>query len=81
MTDTTKVCCEDYSCGWHGLFKEVLVAPHPFEEDGLIHGCPNCRETNVILEACEEPDCWKPSTCGTPTESGYRRTCDEHCPK
>lgn len=32
-------------------------------------------------EMCDEPGCKEPITCGTPTPSGYRRTCSEHCPR
>ena len=27
---------------------------------------------------CDEPGCFKPATCGWPSENGYRRTCYEH---
>jgi hypothetical protein len=27
---------------------------------------------------CDEPDCGERSTCGFPTDKGYRRTCGEH---
>lgn len=30
---------------------------------------------------CDEPDCRQQSSAGTPTLTGYRRTCHEHLPK
>ena len=29
---------------------------------------------------CDEPGCKRQANCGTPTATGYRRTCGEHCP-
>lgn len=29
---------------------------------------------------CDDPGCTARVTCGTPTDSGYRRTCSEHAP-
>lgn len=76
-----KVVCEDYKCGWHGLLKDVLEADNPFVLGDKIYACPECREVGTIREACDEPDCWQPSTCGFPTENGYRRTCGKHYKK
>lgn len=59
---------------------ELLKAPHPFIEGDNIYGCPNCKEIDKISEACDEPDCWRPASCGTPTKDGYRRTCGIHKP-
>jgi hypothetical protein len=67
-------------CHWHGT--ETLEAPNPFAEDNeKMLGCPGCREANRITLACDEPDCWRETTCGTPTPDGYRRTCGEHMPR
>jgi hypothetical protein len=42
-----------------------LADPHPLDKE----------------EMCDESGCNEPSTCGTPTPAGYRRTCSDHCPK
>ncbi len=31
-------------------------------------------------QVCDEPDCKRPVTCGTPTPKGYRHTCGTHAP-
>jgi hypothetical protein len=81
MNDNKKVVCHDWNCQWHGLLRDALKANHPFIEAEIIYGCPDCKQTETIYEACDEPGCWKESSCGTPTENGYRRTCGKHCPK
>lgn len=69
-------------CDWHGHEPEALRAPNPFSEGGMetMCGCPACREPNTMKTACDEPDCWRAVTCGTPTSSGYRSTCGDHAP-
>lgn len=74
-----KIICKE--CGWGGTTDEVLVAENPFEKREKIHGCPKCKSIESFYSACDEPDCWKEITCGTPTESGYRQTCGKHKPK
>lgn len=37
------------------------------------HPIPNQR--------CDEPLCRRRADCGTPTKTGYRRTCGQHIPK
>lgn len=73
-----KFRCEERRCGWHG--EEVLTAPNPFDPADTINGCPSCRAVDTIELACDEPDCWEPVSCGTPTDSGYRNTCGPHLP-
>jgi len=73
-----KWLCSEWRCGWVG--KEYLVAPDPFNEGCKIAACPNCREIGTLVLCCDEPGCDKESTCGTNTESGYRRTCFAHMP-
>ena len=73
-----KVLCRE--CDWHGLSGELLEAQNPFELSIQILGCPRCKSIDSLLVACDEPNCWKEATCGTPTENGYRRTCGEHAP-
>lgn len=40
--------------------------------------CPKCRTPEHVTMACDEPGCSEVSTCGFPTEAGYRRTCGNH---
>lgn len=61
--------------------KDILVAPNPFISDTDIDGCPSCKEINTIVRACDEPDCWEESTCGTSTPDGYKFTCGDHMPR
>ena len=76
-----KLRCEVHRCTWHGLDSETLTAPDPFDIGETLTGCPSCKSANTLREACDEPDCWEFSSCGTPTETGYRRTCGKHLPK
>jgi hypothetical protein len=59
----------------------LLTAPHPFIEDEIVAGCPACKEIDCFSLVCDEPDCERTVSCGTPTPSGYRQTCGEHKPK
>ena len=34
-----------------------------------------------LLSMCDEPGCYKPVSCGWPTEDKYRLTCLEHMKK
>lgn len=84
MSENPKVLCADFKCGWHGMFSEALSALNPFEpadDDSKIYACPSCRMVQEFSVACDEPDCWLAVSCGTPTESGYRQTCEKHSPK
>lgn len=76
-----KCVCSYYRCNWHGDSSEVLRAQNPFDATDEIEGCPKCKEIGSVVRACDEPDCWKEVTCGTPTPDGYRNTCGEHRPK
>jgi len=73
-----KFVCTERGCGWTG--DKPLVAPHPFAE-GEILGCPKCLEAGTLRNGCDEEGCNQPSSCGFPTASGYRMTCDRHMPK
>lgn len=75
-----KCVCSEYRCNWHGMESEVLTAPDPFNQGETLYACPECRTVGSVVEACDEPECWAESSCGTPTESGYRRTCGKHRP-
>ena len=76
---TQKLICTARRCGWHGM--QALEAPNPFEPGETILGCPDCKAVETIYLACDEPDCWEQSTCGTPTPTGCRRTCGKHVPR
>jgi hypothetical protein len=49
---------------------------HAFDVLGLDDPHPLAPE-----EMCDEPGCKEEITCGTPTPTGYRRTCGKHLPK
>lgn len=74
-----KVRCEE--CDWHGEESEILTAKNPFDETETINGCPNCKSVDSIRVACDEPGCFEFSSCGTPTDNGYRQTCGKHAPR
>lgn len=74
-----KVLCNE--CDWHGLLSETLHDEHPFRTDEILRGCPTCGQIQDFQNACDEKDCWKPVSYGTPTAAGYRQTCGEHCQK
>jgi len=66
------------TCGWNGADAELLRAPSPFDAADAIVGCPKCRAVNDVENACDEPGCDMPATCGFPAPGGYRRTCGKH---
>ena len=72
------ICTE---CNWHGDSHETLRAKNPWDTDDIILGCPRCKSVNSMSVACDEPVCWEPVTCGTPTLNGYRSTCGKHVPR
>jgi len=80
-TKPEKLVCHELRCMWHGLDTEVLRAPNPFQQGDELWGCPVCRDVGTLMQACDEPDCWELTTCGTNTPFGYRRTCGKHRPK
>jgi len=70
------------NCGWKGMDSELLKAKNPFEPEDTVYACPECKELEgSYFSSCDEPACWRETTCGTPTANGYRRTCSEHMPK
>ena len=74
-----KVVCN--KCGWHGKLKDTHTISHPYELGEILYLCPICLELeSSMVGACDEPYCQQISTCGTPTDSGYRRTCGKHRP-
>jgi hypothetical protein len=74
-----RLCCDSLRCAWKGDSTTVLRALDPFNEGCALIACPKCRE-QTIRTCCDEPDCWEQDTCGTPTPTGYRRTCGRHQP-
>lgn len=38
----------------------------------------NYDELKTLIGLCDEPGCFKPSSCGWPSDEGYRRTCLTH---
>lgn len=80
MSESDKVVCQEFRCQWNGKGEEILCAPNPFVAGDTLYACPVCKAVGSIVVACDEPDCWGAATCGTPTKSGYRRTCWKHVP-
>lgn len=78
MRPTDKWTCKE--CDWRGLESELLLAPNPFQINDEICGCPKCKSVDCFAAACDEPECWREVSCGTPTPSGYRSTCGKHRP-
>ena len=79
MTAPNRYRC--YGCGWRGDEGDLLTAPSPFEPEDEIVACPNCKQvSDDLVRVCDEPGCWKEATMGTPTRTGYRRTCFTHRP-
>lgn len=82
---STKYICDNRNCGWTGTDETALRLPDPAEDDPdvyMLTACPRCRDIRTSLQiACDEPGCFRPVTCGTPTPDGYRHTCYEHQPK
>jgi NAD-dependent SIR2 family protein deacetylase len=70
--------CEE--CGKKFTHDDLRHAPHPFLPGVTVHGCPECGEMD-LAPCCDEPDCLRPVSCGTPTPEGYRLTCGEHRPE
>lgn len=78
----TRYRCQD--CEHIFVTSEFLRAPHPFHDAEEITGCPECREVFSDVDAetlCDEPGCDEPTSCGTTTKGGYRRTCYPHRPR
>ena len=65
--------------GENAVLADILRAPSPFSDDILI-ACPKCKEVGSLIVACDETECWKEATCGTPTADDYRMTCFDHRP-
>lgn len=80
MTVVYKVTCTE--CGWTGSSNEMLESENPFKKGDIINACPMCKTVDDSIQvACDEPDCFEPVTCGTPSDKGYRQTCPKHKPE
>lgn len=77
--DAQKVGCKE--CSWRGASGDLLLAKSPFQKGDTLVGCPSCKCVNCFESLCDEPGCFEPVSCGTPTPTGYRSTCGKHTPK
>lgn len=71
-----KCVCEE--CNWHGLEDDLLKAPNPFDSKVDIIGCPECKQVESLLYACDEDGCWNKVSKGLPTPDGYKVFCHKH---
>lgn len=76
MSSEKCLCTE---CGWRGTVAEIDRVPDPKSPETW-NVCPKCRAPEHITTACDQPECWQPASCGTPTAGGYRHTCSKHMP-
>ncbi len=66
-------------CYWTGVEKEMLRAPHPFDQTQQIDGCPECKAVDNFEMLCDVTGCKEIASCGWPsTADGYRHTCHKH---
>lgn len=72
----SRVLCIE--CKWCGPEAEMLTATSPFDPEDTVVGCPKCKTVNRLHRACDVEGCDRESSCGFPSDSGYRRTCGEH---
>lgn len=70
-----------HCCDWRGMASDLLRAPSPFDPTDELVACPNCKQLDELIVACDEDGCWREATCGTPVDGGYRQTCFDHAPK
>lgn len=59
-----------YCCGPYGVVSDHIA--RVMRKKGWIY--------DDMGEICDEPNCLKNASCGTPTDDGYRRTCSDHKP-
>jgi hypothetical protein len=80
LMDRNSWICED--CDTIFDWDAALCATDPFDSDSIVYGCPECKNTFGALctSICDEPKCKKRVCCGTPTSTGYRKTCSDHKP-
>lgn len=71
-----KYRCTD--CDWRGIGEDLLTAENPFNKSDTIVGCPGCKLIDVVLNVCDEGDCWEFVTNGMVDGGVYRNRCSEH---
>jgi hypothetical protein len=60
---------------------KLLTAKNPFEEDGILVGCPSCKSINSFVLCCDEDGCTTAATIGFMQKDEYRCTCQKHARK
>ena len=55
-TLAAKAVCK--SCGWKGMWLDILRSPHPWDEDDILVGCPACKDVNTVYEVCGVGGCY-----------------------
>ena len=75
MTSRRMKCTE---CGWVGDIDELLLDVNPFNRKESIIGCPECKATSCVIEACEVDGCNKLGTYSYAENGEEHKTCGEH---
>ena len=71
--------CKCRECSWRGSRIELLTAPHQFDPEDTVHGCPQCLCVDSYEYVCEADGCWQfPSIGQTHPDGVYRFTCTKH---
>ena len=72
-------------CGAIVAHDRVPEAVNPFNRHEMIFGCPECREVNSLIRACDVDGCNEVSSCvlrqDEITDTDYRFVCSFHCQK
>lgn len=70
-TECAWICADDF-----------LKAKNPFDAEDVIVGCPNCRNINTFVQACQAEGCSERAGSGTPGGNGFRYfwSCHRHNP-
>jgi len=67
-------------CYWTGPEGALLIGPNPFAPDESVVGCPDCKGIDTAEMMCDVDGCKNLTSCGWPSDAGYRHTCHEHYP-
>jgi len=71
--------CQCNSCGAIVHEIDLLTAPHPFDHDNVIRGCPRCKNCDPFDRVCDVAGCLNVSSSGNPFPDGtYRWLCWTH---
>jgi len=70
--------CKCTECGRVIPTSKMLIAPHPFDSDDIVSGCPHCQSIEKFVLLCDVHGCSEIASCGWPSEDGYRATCYNH---